>query len=287
MKPTAEWWGARAHADAPGRLDPRAVALWLRLAAPLLRLAHRPTLTGAHHLPRDRPFVLVANHSGGLGFSEINCLLLMKLQHFPTLPIAPLAHPVSFHLWPLTLIMRWGGAIPSTRAAAAEALRDGIPVLVFPGGDHEVSRPMWQAHRVDFAGRRGFVRMARDANAPIVPLGIRGSHLSVPILARSRLLPWLLVLPRVFGIKRYPLTLTAVLGAIALITLLPSHLGGLATAVITWLWMASPLPLLPVIPVRIRYRIGEVIEPDELSDLDLIAAQALVQDRVQALVAEA
>jgi 1-acyl-sn-glycerol-3-phosphate acyltransferase len=55
-------------------------------------------------------------------------------------------------------------------------------VLIFPGGDHEAFRPVWQAYRVDMANRKGFLRIARRAWVPIVPLGIRGSQFALPIL---------------------------------------------------------------------------------------------------------
>jgi hypothetical protein len=54
----------------PGQPDPIAVRRWERYAAPLIRLAFRPTLDGIEHLPRDRPVMIVANHSG-LGLAEI------------------------------------------------------------------------------------------------------------------------------------------------------------------------------------------------------------------------
>ena len=43
-------------------------------------------------------------------------------------------------------------------------------MLVYPGGDWEVNRPTWEANRIDFAGRRGFVKLALDAGVPIVPV---------------------------------------------------------------------------------------------------------------------
>lgn len=280
MRFDAGWWGERARWGAAGRFDRRAAGVFRRWAAPVLRWVFRPRVEGVEHLPRAGGFLVVANHSGGAGFAELACLAAMKLDHFDDIPVAAMAHPVSFHLWPLTAVMRWVGAIPSTRGAAGAALGDGLGVLVFPGGDHEAARPLWQAGRVDFGGRRGFLRLAREAGVPVVPLGIAGSHLSVPVLWRSRLLPWLLVMPRVFGIKRYPLTLTGVLGVVALVAWLPGWWGWLAA----WLWMVSVLPLLPVVPVRIGFRFGAPMGVDALFGDGMDAAYARVVGRVQGLV---
>ena len=43
-------------------------------------------------------------------------------------------------------------------------------MLVYPGGDYEVHRPTWDGHRVDFDGRKGFIRLALEHDVPIVPV---------------------------------------------------------------------------------------------------------------------
>ena len=283
----AAWWGARARYGEPGRYNKSAARVYLRWCAPVVRLFHRPRLEGAEHLRRDTPFLLVANHSGGLAISEISSLATLALDQLDDVRVAAMAHPIAFHLWPLTVPMRWLGAIPSTYEAAAAALADGAGVLVFPGGDHEAARPFWLARRVDFNGRKGFLRIARDAGVPIVPMGIAGSHWSVPILMRSdRVLPWLLVLPRLFGIKRFPITLLGALGVAAVLAMAPGVVGWPAALGLAWLWLASPLTLLPIVPVGIRFRIGAAIPHDELFPTggDLDDAYARVHAAVQALV---
>ena len=42
-------------------------------------------------------------------------------------------------------------------------------MLVYPGGDYEVHRPSWERNRVDFGGRKGFIRLAIEQDVPIVP----------------------------------------------------------------------------------------------------------------------
>ena len=49
------------------------------------------------------------------------------------------------------------GAIPSTYDAALGALSQGVPVLVFPGGDIDATRPVWRARRVDFGGSTAYI----------------------------------------------------------------------------------------------------------------------------------
>jgi 1-acyl-sn-glycerol-3-phosphate acyltransferase len=226
--------------------------------------------------------MLVANHSG-MGLAEIMAIIVCWLTDVGTSrPIAAMVHPLSFHSFPAGRWMKRLGAIPSTQPAAKAALAAGIPVLVFPGGDHESMRPIWQAGQVQFAGRKGFLKIAREARVPIVPVGIRGSHYTAPILWRSdRVLSWLLVLPRLLGVRRYALTLS---GLIAFGPVLSWWL----TAVLAWLWLVLPLNQLPYVPWTIRVEIGAPIRADELfpdeSAATLDAAYERVQGEVQALV---
>lgn len=248
---------------------------------------HRPQLHGVEHLPTDRPYLLVANHSAGVAMSEIFAFMALWLERFGVeRPIAGFTHPIGLKLFPASLLLRDVGAVPSTYEAARETLGRGVPLLVFPGGDHESLRPFWQAHRVDFGGRRGFLRIARDAGVPIVPMGIRGSHLSVPVLWRSRyVLPNALLLPRMVGLKRWALTALGAAGAAALLLgpawSLPVRL------VATWAWLNSPLIFAPIVPTTIRMRIGPPIEPSTLfASGDLDEALRHVESAVQTLVDE-
>lgn len=187
------------------------------------------------------------------------------------------------------LPLRSVGAVPSTRDHALAALRAGLPLLVFPGGDHEAFRPLWEASRVDFGGRRGFLTLARDAGVPIVPLGIRGSHHTVPILQRSRLLPWLTLWPRLLGLKRLPLTVLLVLQAAAVAVVAGPALGPLPTLGLVWASLHNPIAyLLPILPGRIRCAVGPPLPPEALfapGDPDPLArAYTTVVGAVQDLV---
>jgi 1-acyl-sn-glycerol-3-phosphate acyltransferase len=283
-----ERWARHAKLGTPGRPSPGFVRV-VRFFAPLVRAAHRPVLEGIESLPRTGPFLLVANHSGGMAVAELVSFAVLYLDRVgEDRPLAGFAHPFIFHAWPACLFVRHAGAVPSSYASADATLAAGVPLLVFPGGDHEAFRPVWQAHTVDFGGRVGFLRLARKARIPIVPMGIRGSHFTAPVLWRSRVLPYLLVIPWLAGVKRYPVSLLGVLGAAAI-------LFGLSVAwpwrvLLAWALVASSLPAFVAwIPWTIRMRIGAPIPPDALfgaepSEDELQPALRRVQSAVQELV---
>jgi 1-acyl-sn-glycerol-3-phosphate acyltransferase len=287
-----EWWARRARVDNPGRPRPWFVRLLRVVGRPLVRVCHRASLEGTEHLPQKGPFLLIANHSGGTATAEIVSFAALYLEQVGVdRPLAGFAHPTGFSVWPLSFFLRSFGAIPSTRAAGAAALAAGVPLLVFPGGDHEGFRPIWQAHRVDFGGRKGFLRMAREARVPIVPMGIRGSHFTAPILWRTGAwLPRLLVLPWLGGVKRYPITLLGILVSTAILVLVDIALPW--RLLIVWAFLASiVLPTAAWIPATIRMRIGPPIAPEELfgpdtepADGELDMAFRRVESTVQALV---
>ena len=65
--------------------------------------------------------------------------------------------------------LRKYGTVAASHENAAPALDAGAAVLVYPGGDYEVHRPSWERNRVDFGGRKGFIRLAIEQDVPIVP----------------------------------------------------------------------------------------------------------------------
>jgi len=232
--------------------------------------------------------MLVANHSAGMAIAELASFAALWTEaHGDERALAGFAHPVSFWLWPLTFVSKHLGLVPSTYEAAYETLEDEIPLLVFPGGDHDTLRPIWKANEVDFGGRKGFLNIAARTGVPIVPMGIRGSHYTAPMLLRSRLFAWLFVIPRLVGIKRWGISVLSMVGGIG-IYFLPVALT--LKIVIALLFLGSPLVFLPWVPWTIRFRIGEPIAARELlGNLDapeLDEALARIENEVEHLVRE-
>ena len=77
-------------------------------------------------------------------------------------------------------------------------------LLVYPGGDHETYRPSWESDQIDFAGRRGFARLAIEHNCPIVPVVAIGGQETALFLGQGRGLARRLRLDRLLRVKVFP-----------------------------------------------------------------------------------
>jgi len=77
------------------------------------------------------------------------------------------------------------GTVTASPETARAALRAGAAVLVYPGGDWEAHRPVWEGHRVDFHDRHGFVRLALQTGVPLVPVVAIGGQETALCLSRG------------------------------------------------------------------------------------------------------
>lgn len=79
---------------------------------------------------------------------------------------------------------------------------------------------------------------------------------------RSEFLAWILLVPRMLGLKRWGISLTGIIGAAAILALVPLSLEW--RLLLTWVWLGSPPVFMPIIPWSIRLNIGQPLEPHDL-----------------------
>jgi 1-acyl-sn-glycerol-3-phosphate acyltransferase len=70
-----------------------------------------------------------------------------------------------------------------------------------------VFRPFWERNKVDFGGRKGYVRLAREAGVPIVPIASIGGQESVIFLSRGQWLAKLLMVDKLLRLKSVPIAI--------------------------------------------------------------------------------
>jgi 1-acyl-sn-glycerol-3-phosphate acyltransferase len=162
------------------------------------------------NIPEDEPVLLVGNHSGGNVIVDTFVFSLAFTTHFGVeRRFHQLAHNLAI-AWPIAGdMLRKSGTISASQENAARALESGAPVLVYPGGDWETHRPSWEGSKIDFAGRKGFIRLALDAGVPIVPVVSIGGQETALFLSRGAGLAQALRLDKLLRLKVLPISIAA------------------------------------------------------------------------------
>lgn len=141
---------------------------------------------GLEHVPRKGAVLLVGNHSGGVLTPDTTAFFAAWYRERGLdSPLIGLALDAAFGIPWFRDLMRKIGEVPANRENAGRALDAGLPVLVYPGGDHEVFRPWTDRNRIDFGGRKGFIELALRKRVPVVPVVGHGGHATTIILTRG------------------------------------------------------------------------------------------------------
>lgn len=144
-------------------------------------LGVRVDVEGAHHLPRGRPFVMVANHA-----SHVDPLLLVRLLDEPAVftAVAELAEQPLLRLGLRRMQAHLVGRGDRVRGVAdARALTDtvraGRTVVFFPEGRRSPTQGLEPF-------RMGAFLVAARSGVPVMPVALRGTRALLPV---ERLLP--------------------------------------------------------------------------------------------------
>jgi 1-acyl-sn-glycerol-3-phosphate acyltransferase len=246
-------------ADPLDRRDPAFIREQRDFLGALCQAWYAPDVLGLDHLPEGRALV-VGTHNGGYMAPDMFSLMVASWHAFDPAerPAYGLAHDVVFQLpWAGRWIAKLGG-VPASPVNAERLLRRDVTVLVYPGGDRDAFKPFRARHTVDFAGRKGFIRLALRTGAPIVPVVSVGAHEVFRVLTDgAKLAQWL-------GLKKH-----------LRVDVLPIALG-----LPTGLVVGAAAPYLPM-PTKIRLR---VLPPIALDHPPEAAADAAIVDALYARI---
>ncbi len=170
---TASVGGAEACAlFAPRRARPDLYFRFARRWGKLFLLGSRCTLEGAKHIPSDRAVILASNHQSAFDIPLFHALMPVSFRW---------VSKRAFFSWPFIgralKNMQAIGVVHGSRSEirgawqeAVEALKTGHDLVIFPEGtwgDREGRMLPFQ---------KGVIRIAREANVPVVPITIAGSN---------------------------------------------------------------------------------------------------------------
>jgi 1-acyl-sn-glycerol-3-phosphate acyltransferase len=169
---------------------------------------YRGEVRGLGNIPDTGPVLMVGNHSGGNMTPDTVVFTLGFNTYFGVeRPFYQLAHNLVLSMPGLGSLRKFG-TVAASPDNARTALQAGAALLVYPGGDYEVHRPSWQRNRVDFDGRKGFIRLALKEHVPIVPVVAIGGQETALFLSRGEGLARLLALDRMFRLKVLPISIS-------------------------------------------------------------------------------
>ncbi|MDQ3933714.1 MAG: acyltransferase family protein [Actinomycetota bacterium] len=178
--------------------------LWL-----LASFYFRADVKGLENIPAEGPVLLVGNHSGGNVTPDTHVFTLAFSTYFGVeRRFYQLAHNLVLSMPGLSMLRKYG-TVAASPDNARKALESGAALLVYPGGDYEVHRPTWESARVDFNGRKGYVRLALEHGVPIVPIVSLGGQETALFLSRGERLARLLRLDRMLRLKVLPISIAA------------------------------------------------------------------------------
>lgn len=154
----------------------------------LISTYFRVHVEGEEHIPRRGPALLVPNHSGVSGFDA------MVLHHEITRASKRYPRVLTHHLWFLTkttsIPAQRLGFVEATYENGTSALAKNQLVVIFPEGEFGNFKPSSRAYQLQ-RFKRGFIRMALETGAPIVPtliLGAEETHVNLSRLKLTRFL---------------------------------------------------------------------------------------------------
>src|SRR4051794_14927877 len=238
--------------------------LWL-----LASLWFRGEVRGLGNIPEEGAVLLVGNHSGGNLTPDTTVFQLAFSAYFGVeRAFYQLPHNLVLSAPGLGFLRKYG-TVAASPENAEQALATGAALLVYPGGDYEVHRPSWERHKVDFGGRKGFIRLALEQDVPIVPVVAIGGQETALFLSRGEHLAGALRLNRLLRLKVLPLSLALPWGL---------NVGDL----VGHLPLPAKITVEALPPIHLREQFGPQPDVDEVYD----HVVRLMQETLEALAAE-
>ncbi len=166
----------------------------------------RVTVDGIDRIPAEGPVIIVANHSGQLPIDGLLIgFALASRSRRPRLPRAMIDRfsPTMPYLG--NLLNRLGG-VPDDPVSCARLLANGEAIIIFPEGVRGAGKPYRERYQLKRFST-GFMRLAMEHNATIVPVGVIGCEETIPSL--TNIAP----LARLLGLPYFPLAAPVILPA--------------------------------------------------------------------------
>ena len=175
----------------------------LAAVAPLVwmyRYYHRVLTYGVERVPPGR-VVLVANHSGQLPVDAAMMAIALLFEANPPRVLRSMVEKWVPTLPYVSTFMARTGQIVGTPENCRRLLEAEEAILVFPEGVRGLSKLWPQRYQLQEFGL-GFMRLALETGAPILPVAVIGAEEQAPALMQVK------PLAKLFGFPAFPITPT-------------------------------------------------------------------------------
>lgn len=159
-------------------------ALGRMVIAPVARIVYRPRVEGKTNVPRSGPVIFASNH---LSFIDSVAIPVAAPRPVHFLAKASYFEGKGLAGWASRSFFRAIGAIPVKRGAGQAALDaldqqrrlldEGSAVALYPEGTRSTDGRLYK-------GRTGVAFLALQSGAPVVPVGLTGTDLVMPVGAK-------------------------------------------------------------------------------------------------------
>jgi len=149
----------------------------------LMEKYFRVKTVGQRYIPKKGPCIVIANHSGFMGFDA----MMLAYEIYKNTGRVPriVAHKLWFLHPDISIHAKKFGMIPATFDNAYDILKSGELLLLFPEGEEGNFKPTrLRYHLRKF--RRGCTRLALKTGAPIVPAAVIGAEETSITLSQLR-----------------------------------------------------------------------------------------------------
>jgi len=160
----------------------------------LYRNYFRVQLHGLEHVPADGKVLLVSNHSGQLPLDAAMLAVALLIEKDPPRVARALTEKWVATLPFVSSFYARLGQVVGTPENCRRLLAAGEALMVFPEGVRGLNKPFRERYRLRPFGH-GFMRLALEAGAPIVPVGVVGAEEQAPALFDLKPLARLLSMP--------------------------------------------------------------------------------------------
>lgn len=218
-------------------------------------------INGTENIPIDRPILYISNHNVGALLESHSSLFIINKITNPKF-VFGFTHPSIFRIPLIKQYFELIGAVPATYEIAEQVFKSGNSLMIFPGGNSQALRPIFEYKNNSFRNSHGWAKIAKENNIDVIPITFKGSHFLNPILISSQWVSKLLILPWFLGMKVASISLAQILFAILTFRLTNSY-------VLTYIvFILSPISIILPYPVTMKIHkiISNNLSQDEIEN---------------------